>query len=251
MKTQKLTFSINPLVVIIILVLIIVGMIAVWQPWQGSKTERTIAITGQGEVRATPDEFTFSPYFERTGGDAAKQKDELAKFGNTLLDEVTKRGVSKDDIVLNSNNYASSGATTPSYPGKPTVPTQETVSLHVTIKTTSKDVAQKVQNYLATTDAKGTLTSQPSFSKQKQKQLEADARQKATEDARQKAEKTAADLGANVGKVVKVSDKSQGGIIPLMSGATRDIAAPEAASLPVTPGKEDITLNLEVTFELR
>lgn len=251
MKTQKLTFSINPLVIIIVLILIIVGMIAVWQPWQGNKTERTIAITGQGEVRAIPDEFTFSPYFERTGADAAKLKDELATYGNTFLEEVVKLGVNKDDVTLNSNNYASSGATTPSYPGKPTAPAQETVTLQVIVKTADKEIAQKVQNYLATTDAKGTLTSQPSFSKQKQKQLEADARKKATDDARQKAKKTAADLGATVGKVVKVSDKTQGGIIPLMSGATRDIAAPEAASLPVTPGKQDVTLSLEVTFELR
>lgn len=253
MKTQKLTFSINPLVIIVALILVIIGMIALWQPWQTTRTERTITITGQGEVHAIPDEFTFSPYFERTGSESSKLKDDLAKFGNTLLEEVGKLGVSKDNITLSSSNYASSGAAAPAYPSKPVTPTQETVTMNVSIKTTSKEIAQKVQDYLATTDAKGTTTPQPNFSKQKQQQLESDARQKATQDARQKAEKTAKDVGTSIGKVVKVNDKSQGGIVPPMyAGAARDGATLETtSSLPVTPGKDTVTLSVEVTFELR
>lgn len=250
--TQKLTFSINPLFIIIGLVIVIIAMLALWRPWEGSRTERTVTVTGQGEIKGVPDEFTFSPTFQRIGTDTAKQKAELDAFGTKLLADVTKLGVNKDDVTINSSSYDQpTAAIEPSYPGgKPTSSGQNTVVLSVTIKTPTKELAQKVQDYLATTDAEGQITSQPNFSKTKRQQLEDQARDKATKDAREKADRTAKNLGGSVGKVITIKDSAGSSVYPLYSGAAEDVAS-SRSSLPVTPGRETVGLSVQVVFELR
>lgn len=250
---QKLNLSINPLVIIVILIVIIVGMLALWRPWEGSKTERTITSTGQAEAEGTPDEFLFSPHFQRKGSDTAKLKTELDTFGTKLLEEVIKLGVNKDAVTLNSSSYdqSSTQSIEPSIaPDKPTSSEQGNVTLSVNIKAHTKDVAQKVQNYLATTDAEGQITPTASFSKQTRQKLEDQARDKATKDAREKAERTAKSLGASVGKVVKVKDSSNGAVYPLY-GIAEDGSSTTRSSLPITPGKDRVSLSVEVIFELR
>lgn len=244
--TQKITLSINPIAIICILVAVIIAMLAMWQPWHNPRLERTITIAGQGQVESIPDEFTFSPYFQRTGSNTAALKAELDNYGNTLLNEVVKLGVKKDDVTLNSNNFIQSGAAEIA-PDKATQ--QNIVSLYVTIKTSSKETAQKIQDYLAQTDAQGQTTSHPSFSKKKNQELENQARDNATKDARAKAERTAKTVNAKVGKVVSVKETSSSG--PVYPVAMDSAEGSARSSLPVTPGKNTVTSNVEVVFELQ
>lgn len=248
--SQKLTFSISHLHIIIFLLVVILGMFALWRPWEGSKAERTITSTGHAEVEGTPDEFTFSPYFQRSGADTAKLKTELDAYGNKLLADLTKLGINKDDITLNSSNFDQSSVS-PAYPGGQEVEKVESnVMLSVQIKAPNEELAQKVQDYLAKTDAKGQLTSAPNFSKQKRERLEGEARDKATKDARQKAETTAKNLGGSLGKVIKVKDTSSQPPVSPLYGVAEDSSIARSM-LPVTPGKDKISLSVEVIFELR
>lgn len=247
-QPQKLTFSINPLTIIIILLVVIVGMFAMWRPWEG-KINRTITITGQAEVKGTPDEFTFSPYFQRTGSDSAKLKTELDTFGTKLLADLVKLGVGKDDVTLNSNSYDKQSTEPVAPDGKPTANSENTVTLSVSIKVPNKELAQKVQDYLSTTDAEGQLTSMPNFSKETRQKLEDEAREKAAKNAREKAERTAKNLGGSVGKVVTIKDSGSSSPVYPMMGIAEDSST--RSSLPVTPGQDTISLSVEVVFELR
>mgnify|MGYP001561723339 CR=1 FL=1 len=254
--TKPLSLTIDPRIFIIALLIVIIAMVAIWKPWESTKTERSITINGSGSVEAVPDEFIFSPYFDRKGTDTKKLKTELDDFGTKLLDEVKKLGVKKDDITLNSSGYD-----TPNYgkteiaptppDGQPTPNTEQVVSLSVTIKATDTAIAQKVQDYLATTDAKGMLTSQPDFSKGKRDNLEGQARDKAIKDARTKAESSAKNLNVTVGKVVSVKEgNSQSPVYPLYGGVTMEDSTARSG-LPVTPGKNTVTSTVEVVFEIR
>lgn len=247
--TKKLTFSINPLTIIVILVVIVAGMTALWRPWEVRTPERTITVTGLGSVSSTPDEFVFSPYFQRTGQDTAALKTELDTYGKKLLGELVTLGVPKDDITLNSTSYDAPGVSTA--PSQPEIQRQKqpnTAVLHVVIKASNQELAQKVQNHLAATDAQGQLTATPSFSKQKNDKLESEAREKAIKNAREKAEKTVKDLQVSVGKVVSVKESpEQNSIHPLAA----DTAGRSASGLPVTPGKSTASATIEVVFELK
>ena len=154
-----------------------------------------------------------------------------------------------NNITLNSNSY---GQTSAAMPGGQSGSTEEnTVTLAVTVKAPTKDLAQKIQDYLATTDAKGQLTAQPSLSKQKSLQVENQARDAATKDARGKADSTAKNLGGSVGKVISVKDApSSSPVYPMaIAGGVGDSMS--KASLPVTPGEDKVDFNVEVVFELR
>lgn len=249
-STQKLTISINPFIVIIALFIIILGMLGLWRPWEAGTPSRTITTTGQGSVDATPDEYVFAPYFQRTGADTAALKAELDAFGNKLLSDLVKLGVSKDSITLSSNSYdaPATDAAEPTQPELNRTKQPSTVTLYVTIKAANQELAQKIQDHLATTDAQGQLTASSGFSKQKNDQLEATAREKAIKNAREKAEKTAKDLQTTIGKVVSVKESAtQSPVYPMAA----DNAERSSNSLPVTPGKSAVTASVEVVFELQ
>lgn len=244
-KTQP-TFRLDLRIVVIILVIIILAMLAMWRPWESSRSDRTITTTGQAEVKGEPDEFAFSPYFERKGSDATKSKAELETFGKKLLDDLVKLGVPKDNVTLNVNSYDI--GLRPTGPAEPSSP-ESNVNLTTTIKVSSKELAQKVQDYLAATDAKGQLTSQPSFSQSKRQELENQARDKAIKDAQGKAERTASNLKTKLGKVKQVKESQNQGIAyPAIAEDTKNLGV---SGLPVTPGAQPVSTSVEVIFELQ
>lgn len=245
MKNNNITLKLNLRIVCVVLLLIIAGMLAVWQPWSSDNAvTRKITITGDATVKATPDEFVFYPTFERTGTDLSALRDELNAFGNQLLNDIQKLGIAKSDIKLNSSSYENYGDTI-------TADKDQTFTLQVTITTHDQTKAQKVQDYLASTDAKGQLTSQPTFSDAKRKQLENTARQQALADARKKAEQTASNVGAKLGKVLEVNDQSTGGGIMPLTAAGSNLSMDSKAGLPVTPGTDELTSTVQVVFELK
>jgi uncharacterized protein YggE len=243
---QKVTLNVDLRIVCAILLLVIAGMLAVWRPWQGSTTQRKLTITGQAEIDAVPDEFVFSPYFERKDADAAKAKQAIDALGAELAAELEKLGVAPDDIKLDSSSYNYDYA----YPSKGG--DEQTVTLSVTVTVSTKDLAQKVQDYLAGTDAKGQLTATANFSEQKRKELEAQVRERAVADAKQKADSLARQLDAKLGKVLEVTDAAS--FQPpwiYLEGRSAVADDAEVASLPVKPGKQTVTLTVSVTFGLR
>lgn len=247
---QKLSFNINLdlRIVCLVLLLVIASMFAFWRPWeQNVNNARKITISGESIVKATPDEFKFSPYFEKSDSDTEKAKTELNTLGNKVHDDLVKLGVKDDDITLDSSSYDMYYAKDSSVRSDAI---NQSVTLSVQITVASKALAQKTQDYLATTEAKGQLTSQPHFSQAKTKKLENEARQKAIVDAKEKAQQTARELGLSVGRVIAINDQPNQFAIPY--GSVDSIAEGKTSSgLLVTPGQQDINYSIEVVFELR
>lgn len=242
--SKKAGFSLDLRFIVVILVLVIGGMLATWQPWTNKTSDdRTISVAGQATVSAEPDEYVFYPNYEFTDADEDTAIEKLTETNNQIASELKELGVKDNQIKTNAgnNNY---------YITREPDSDDAIYTLSITVIVDDKDLAQKVQDYLITTDPTGSITPYPTFSEAKQKELQSQARDQATKDARSKADQSAKNLGFTVGKVKSVDDGAGfGGIIPLDRSAS-SVAEDTASSLPLQPGENELTYTVTVEYYL-
>jgi uncharacterized protein YggE len=244
MNGQKMSVDLR--IVCLVLLSIIAGMLVVWRPWNSSDVPaRTIDVVGEASVEAEPDEFQFYPSYQNKGTEREVIQQELIVKVNEVITQLKVLGVDESDITLNSNSYDNFWEDNG----------QQVVSNSLTVSVSDKELSQKVQDYLITTTPEGQLTPYPTFSKEKEKEIENQARTLALADAKQKADTTASELGVKVGKVVSVNDQQSGGMYPIaLRGGDAALGAADAtssSSLPVLPGKQDINYTITVKYELK
>jgi uncharacterized protein YggE len=241
--TIKLTFRDFLKFIQIVLLITILGLLLWSKPWDTNKTQKTITVTGEATVEASPDEFTFNPYYEQSGTDREFIRTELVAQANEIVEEIKELGVAEEKITLDVSSY-DRWYWEDSEEG--------TMNVYLQIKVTDKELAQTVQDYLLTTDARGQVTPQATFSKDRQKELEAEGVNKAIEDAKTKAETQARQLGVSVGEVVSFEEQ-QGFSGYFLESAPVSIESSDqrAQSLPILPGENELTNQVKVTFEIR
>lgn len=231
------------LAVIAMLALVVAAGFSGW--WFGSRSQnpdRTLSITGTATIKAEPDEFSFYPSYEfkNTSKDAALAT--LTAKSEQIITELKKLGVADNKIKTNASGYER-GIYLPKAESDGT-----TYNLSLTVNVSSKELAQKVQDYLVATAPTGAVTPQPTFSEAKQKQLEADARAKAEQDARLKAEASAKNLGYKIGKVKSISEAGAG-IMPafdlLRQGGNASVSSER---LPIQPGENNLPYSVTVVY---
>lgn len=248
---QSITIKVNAWIICAVLLVANLITVGLWRPWENQTAgDRTIAITGSTTLEAAPDQFVFSPYYQKEGADKTAVNAQLSELSKTIIAELKKLGVADSAIKTDVNSYDYgiyySGPENKS----------ATTTLYVTVTVKDKELAQKVQDYLTSTTPSGAVTPQISFSSAKQKELETQARDGALKDAKQKAEATANELGTKLGKVVTVSDITSGGITPLpwmmnSAGVTEDSAkSPTSGSYSIQPGLQEYSFRVQVTYEL-
>lgn len=220
-----------------------VTTLALWQPWSDSSTTtRTVKVTGTGTIKAEPDQFTFSPYYERPT--AA----EIAALSTDLIKKLQELGVAEKDIKSSASKQDYT------YFGQPSP--DNTLTLQLEVQVGNKDLSQKVQDYLVTTSPKGSISPYATFTPSKQKDLNEQAKNAALEDAKKQAEKTIQTVGGKLGKVQSIEDGSVAFPMAYSSGrASLDIATSaepaKEASLPVAVGQNEVTISVQVTYQLR
>jgi uncharacterized protein YggE len=233
----------------LVLLIALVITITLWKPWQPNikAGERTVSVTGTATLKAEPDEFVFNPSYEFTDPDKQAGLSAMTKKSDELVAKLKSLGVPSSKIKVDSNNYGTY------YP----VANGSTIyNLSLTITTNSKDLTQKVQDYLLTTSPSGAVTPSANFSTAKQKALEAQARDKAEQDARSLAEQSAKNLGFKVNKVKTVDDNgfdNFGGCgNGLCKGANLSSSIPiDTATLSVQPGENELSYSVKVTYYIR
>lgn len=236
MKKDTITITLDYRWVSLALLAVIAGMLLLWRPWQAAAGQRTISVTGQATVKAEPDEYQFYPTYERP------TTTELTSLSESIVAQLKVLGVPDSGIKNNASRY---GMYYPVTEG------DKQSSLSLTITVGDKALAQKVQDYLLTTDPSGSITPQPAFSTAKQKQLRDQARDQAVVDARKNAQKLVAGLGARLGAVQNVSEgQNYGGVMPMM-GAAEDKATSSSQTITVQPGKDEYSYEVSVTYALR
>jgi len=235
---KKLTGSLQYLQ--LVLLVVAVGLLFWSTPWSGASEVRKISVSGLGTVKATPDSYVFSPTYEETGTDSNALLSAMTAKAKEITNKLVELGVKEDDIALQSSAYDQKWLNT----GE-----DQTVSFYLTIIIEDKTLAQSVQDYLLTTSPQGAISPYPTFSEDKQKELEKQAREKAIADARSKAETIAEETDVSVGKVIEIDEATYGGDIVTLEA--RDASAGSSTSLPILTGKQEVTISLTVSFAIK
>lgn len=245
---KSIKISLDLKLLIIVLSAVIIAMFAVWQPWTTKGEPRKITVAGHSRIKAQPDYYQFSPMYQRQGADRDKSIAELNAHVKTVTDKLKELGIEDKYIELQTSAYDQYYP----QPERGGIKPEQAVTSHLTIKATSKDLAEKVQNYLLTTSPQGSITPAPTFSDEKREKLEDEARDKAIADAKVQAERTARQLSAKLGKVLEVKDTVAGGIVPYgRPEIAVDSMAGSAQSLPIFSGEQEISFSVEAIFEIK
>lgn len=246
------TLSLDYRLISLLLFAVALAELLIWQPWANptGADARTVQITGEATVSATPDEFVFYPAYQFKNTDREAALAELTTKSDTVITELKKLGVPGEKIKTTSSGY--------DYPVYPLIKEGETTTytLQITVTTDTLELAQKVQDYLVTTTPTGTVSPHAAFSENKQTELENQARELATKDARTKAEQYAENLGFRLGKVQSVADNQGFGIRP---GVAVDMAYAEGSTsssrepitLDVEPGENDLSFTVTVVYFIK
>lgn len=242
---NETTLKIDFRIISVVLLLVIAGMVAGWRPWVGS-SEQTITTVGEAKVKAAPNQFVFSPSYQKEGSSSAEAITEVSKIGNEVVTKLRELGVEEKSIktsVSANPSYDRFGQQSDRYAGY----------FSVTAIVYDKDQAQKVLDYLVTTSPVYSVSPQNTFTDERRTELETEARAKAVADAKQKAQQTATELEVKVGRVVSVSEPQwRGPILPYASdGKAVSIAEDQASSPILLTGEEEITYSISVVFRLR
>lgn len=230
------------------LLVVIVAMLLVWKPWNSvSSDDRTVSVTGTATLKAEPDQFVFYPGYEFKNADKTKALAEMTAKSDEVVAGLKKVGVADKDIKTNSNGYDNRGY----YPEK--IEEDSTYYLGLTVTVATREMSQKVQDYLLTTNPSGQVSPQGSFSDSKRKELEDKARDEANKDARSKAEKSAKSLGYRLGRVKSVEDGAGFGGPIMLEGRGGGISASDAKAtmLSVQPGENDFNYSVTVVYFVR
>ena len=200
---------------------------------------RTITVTGTGEVHGTPDVADLVLGVSGRAGSAAEVMSRIADRAQKVIDALHDTGVSDDDI------QTADLAVSPVYDEEGKVTGYEatnTVSVHIRDLTK----AGAIIDAAAATAGDDIRVQGITFSIDNDSALLAAARTKATKRARAQAEQLANGADVEVGEVRSITESTSA--VPLAYAAD---AAAKAASTPVMPGSQTISVQATVVFAIR
>lgn len=266
-RNSSIVMSLNLKYVCLALLLIIIGMLAVWKPWSSDVQDnsRVVKVTGTAKVTAVPDEFVFYPTYEFKNANKDAALAALTKKSEELIKKLKELGVADNKIKTNSDGYSSPTVEQdsssvladpenlrPVEPGHiQPKPQGSTYTLRMTITAGNKELATKVQDYLVTTAPTGSVSPQANFSDAKRKELEQKARDTATKEARTKAEQSAKNLGFKIGKVKSIDDGngfSGCGANGICFGSAQVAEDSGRKALAVQPGENELDYSVIVEY---
>lgn len=252
---MNINLKIDFRLVSLILLAVIVVMLGLWQPWS-DVDQRTVSVSGQANVLAEPDQYTFSTTYEKKADSSEEAVASVSSLGNQVVDKLKELGVSASDIStrvnVNSNRIFMEGMPSAVLPDNPR---GNVAYFHIEAKVDNAELAEKVMEYIATTPVIHSVTPEVGFSPETRRKLETEARSIALRDARQRADQLTRDLGVRVGRVVSISDSQLD--FPVWRGGTGfqtmdDVASSSSNAAPVImPGKQTVSYTVYVDFRFR
>jgi uncharacterized protein YggE len=200
---------------------------------------RTITVVGTGEVRGTPDVADLTLGVSGRGQTAADVLGTIADRAQKVIDALHGGGVTDDDIQTSDLSV------------QPVLDDQDRITGYEATNTVTARIrdlgkAGGIVDAAAAKAGDNIRVQGITFSIDDDSKLLAAARTKATKRARAQAEQLASGAGVEVGDVQSISESTSS--VPLMYSAD---AAERAASTPLQPGSETLSVSATVVFAIR
>lgn len=210
---------------------------------------RTIAVSGEGEVKVPPDLALVSFAVETTAPAAGAAVAENAHKSTVLADEIKQQ--------IGSNGKVS----TTRYSLDPVYEQRERGSTPAPPRITGYVARNEVRAETRAIDSIGKLIDTATkaganrvagleFTLEQRSQAQNDALQRAGQDARRQADAAAAALGVKLGKVLSAATSAAPVVIPRPYARMGAAMAEASAPTPVEAGDVTVSATLQVTYEI-
>jgi uncharacterized protein YggE len=207
---------------------------------------RFIQVTGEGEVKAAPDQVVFNFGLESAGRDLAAAKKDNAERTKTLLSALRKNGIDDKNVQTNQVQIF------PRYnfDGAKRRFVDYAVRKNFVVTFTDLNNYGKVLD--AALEAGVEEVNGPNFGFAKPETLEAQARSRAAADARAKADALAADLGVKVGAPLEISEANVQMPVAMFGARAMKAQSMDAGGGDVlAAGQSSVRATVTVKFELK
>jgi hypothetical protein len=216
---------------------------------EGPTSERrTIAVTGQGEVRAAPDRVALTFAVETAAERAAEAVAENARRSAAVAGAL-KPLLAREDTVATTRYTVEPRYESPR-PGERREPRITGYVVHNAVHVESRQVDKVGALIDAANGAGANRVGGLTFSLSTRGELVRTAIEKAGADARAQAESAAKGLGVRLKAVVSATVVSTPVVAPRQFHAMEMAAEARAAPTPVEPGELTVPATLQVTYEI-
>ncbi len=238
-------------VVVLIAIVVLAGLCVVFRPWEAFGPQSSITISGSTTLKATPDQFVFSPTYQAQAKTSVEATSQVSATGNATVAKLKELGVATNDITTNVSAYQNY---------MPVSPEQKersegfVANYSVTATVTDADIAKKVVDYLATTPVQGgSVTPSAGFSTTKKAELEQQARTAALTNAKEKADQTVKTLGVKLLGIKSVSENNPfGGPITYGVSGAADVKMVAPVVAPTfQSADQEYTFTVTVEYRIR
>jgi hypothetical protein len=203
-------------------------------------TDDAIAVTGIGVATGTPDTLTvdFDVHARRTSVQTAL--DDMTSFSNRLIDALKGDGVTSDNITT-------SGLSLYQWHNRKTEQSGYVATQTVEARIKPLDNAGKAISDGATSSGHVNVDG-IFFDISDDNALMHTARSNAFADAKDRATQYATLAGRSLGRVEKISETVDNGGVPFFD---KTVAASAGSTpVPISPGQQQVTINVTVTFQM-
>jgi len=201
-----------------------------------------ITVTGIGTVTGTPNQLVLSMGVQTSASSVSTALAQANAAARRVIGALKSGGVPAADIQTSGLSIS------PTYSASSHLPTGYGVSEQLTATLGNPAKAGSQIQAAVTAGGNATTVDGVSLNLTDTSALLAQARTSAVRDAHAKAAQFARALGQPLGGVISVSDQSQTVPYPEFSGFAADRAA--APSVPISPGKQQVSVQITVVYAI-
>ncbi len=238
-------FKIGSSAIWAIVVLVIAFGAFYFKPWQ-TKPDKTISVSAIGTTKAIPNiaKLTATIETKNPNIDLARQLNETKVAA--VVEKLKGVGIDQKDIK--TQNISAGQAYEPLiYPNPKPNTNSFSTNLEITIR--NFDNADSIIGSLTQNGATNLYGPNLTVDDEILDAAKSEARKKAVENAKVKAEELASASGRKIGRAVKIQEQGDYGYpIPMMAIGGADLR--EKAS-QIQPGQDEVSINVQVDFELK
>ncbi len=211
-----------------------------------NSSDRTITVSGSGQVYGTPDIAYITLGVDQKDEDASAAIDSANTTLAAIVSALTDAGVAEADVQTSSYNIYPEDVIDPAS-GQPTGSRVYHVNLAVNV--TIRDINNVGAVITAGLGAGANSIQSLSFGIADTKSLESEARKAAVADALDRAQQLAAATGVTLGEPVIVSETFNSPVSPILNraggGFAMDMAAPQ-----INAGQLSVGITVNITYAI-